>query len=71
MTKTLNVPNHVFLAEGLTIANFSETSRLLTGTPRRFRVTPEQKARIKAGTLTREGALAERIAEARNNGGTA
>ncbi len=37
----------------LTLENY----RSVTG--KRFRVTPEQKARIKAGTLTREEAFQE------------
>jgi hypothetical protein len=48
--------------ETLTMDNF----RSLTG--RRFRVTTEQQNRIKAGTLTREQAFAEFIADLKKGG---
>ena len=55
-TPRLSIPANVPLAN-LTLANFST----LTG--RRFRVTTEQQARIKAGTLTREQAFQEFLKE--------
>jgi hypothetical protein len=51
--------------EQLTIENF----RTLTG--RRFRVTTEQQNRIAAGTLTRDAAFAEFVAELKNEPRTA
>jgi hypothetical protein len=54
----LSLPANV-TADQLTLDNFST----LTG--RRFRVTTEQKMRIKAGTLTREQAFQEFLKELR------
>lgn len=51
--------------EDLTLQNFGERTLAATGRARRFRVTPEQSERIKAGTLTREQAFAETLAEVR------
>lgn len=59
--------NEIFRQPGLTLQNFSELSQQFFGQKRRFRVTPEQKIRIKQGLLTREQALAERIKEVTNN----
>lgn len=57
--------NAVLQHEGLTLENFSEVSKNLTGNARRFRMNRSQVERFKAGTLTREQALSESIAEAR------
>ena len=54
-----DVPDEVFTDPTLTIANFSDKVKNLTGVSRRFRVTQEQRGRIAAGTLSREQALAE------------
>jgi hypothetical protein len=56
-----DVPLQVYLDPELTVDNFSEKVKALTGIARRFRVSREQRLRIKAGTLTREQALAEII----------
>lgn len=54
-----DVPLEVYLDPELTVENFSEKVKALTGVARRFRVSREQRARIEAGTLTREQALSE------------
>ena len=54
-----DVPLEVYLDPELTVENFSEKVKTLTGVARRFRVSREQRARIEAGTLTREQALSE------------
>lgn len=59
------VPDSVYLEDGLTIDNFSERVKLATGTARRFRVSREQAQRIEAGTITREQALLEIIEQKR------
>jgi len=56
------VPDSVYLCDGLTIANFSERVQAATGVVRRFRMSREQCQRHKDGTLTRERALQEVIA---------
>lgn len=56
-----DVPLEVYQDPELTVENFSEKVKQLTGVARRFRVSREQRQRIKAGTLTREQALAENI----------
>ena len=56
------VPDSVYLEDGLTIENFSERVKAATGTARRFRVSREQAQRIENGSLTREQALVEIIA---------
>lgn len=56
------VPDSVYLSDGLTLENFSERVQAATGVARRFRMDREQCARNDAGTLTREQALAEVIA---------
>ena len=60
------IPDSLFLEDGLTLDNFDERVKALVGVGRRFRVSQEQKVRIDAGTLTREGALAEAIEQKRN-----
>lgn len=60
-----DVPPAVFLTEGLTLENFAERVKAAVGIARRFRVSREQANRIKAGSLTREQALAEVIAAAK------
>ncbi len=57
-----DVPLQVYQDPELTVDNFSEKVKALTGVARRFRVSREQRQRIKAGTLTREQALAEIVA---------
>jgi len=54
-----DVPLEIYQDPDLTVDNFSEKVKTLTGIARRFRVSREQRQRIKAGTLTREQALAE------------
>jgi len=56
------IPNEIYMSDGLTIANFSERVLAATGTARRFRMNREQTERFKQGTLTREAALQEVIA---------
>lgn len=56
------IPDEIFADPDLTVDNFSEKVKILTGIARRFRVSQEQNARIEAGTLTREQALAETVA---------
>jgi len=60
-----SIPNSVYLDADLTLDNFSEKVEAAIGTPRRFRVSREQYARIEAGSLTREQALAEVVAAKR------
>lgn len=57
-----DVPLELYQDPELTVENFSEKVKALTGVARRFRVSREQRQRIKAGTLTREQALAEIVA---------
>ena len=60
-----DIPDSVYLEDGLTLDNFAERVQAVVGVGRRFRVSREQKDRIKDGTLSREGALAEVIAAKR------
>lgn len=60
-----DVPDSVYMTEGLTLENFSERVKEATGIARRFRMSRDQVARHKNGTLTREQALAEVIASIR------
>lgn len=57
-----DVPLELYQDPELTVENFSEKVKALTGVARRFRVSREQRQRIKAGTMTREQALAEIVA---------
>ena len=57
-----DIPDSVYLDPTLTLENFSDVVKATTGTSRRFRVSRDQHALIKDGTLTREQALAEVIA---------
>jgi hypothetical protein len=57
------IPDELYLDPELTVDNFPEKVEALIGRKRRFRVSREQHQRIKAGTLSREGALAETVAE--------
>ena len=57
------VPDSVYLDPTLTLENFSDKVKEATGVSRRFRVSREQNAAIKAGTLTRQQALSAIIAE--------
>jgi len=59
------IPDSVYLEDGLTLENFEERVAAAVGVARRFRVSQEQKERIDAGTLTRECALQEVIFEKR------
>lgn len=63
-----DIPDSVYLEDGLTLDNFSERVKAAIGIERRFRVSLKQQERIDAGTLTREQALAEIIEEKRNQG---
>ena len=62
-----SIPDSVYLDPDLTLENFSDKVLAATGTRRRFRVSREQFARIKDGQLTREGALAEVVAQRRES----
>lgn len=57
-----DVPDSVYLSEGLTLANFSEKVKAATGVARRFRMNRDQCDRFGKGALTREQALEEVIA---------
>jgi hypothetical protein len=56
------IPLSIYLADGLTVENFSERVKAETGVARRFRMNREQCQRHKDGVLTREQALQEVIA---------
>jgi hypothetical protein len=56
------IPDSVYLSDGLTVDNFSERVKEATGVSRRFRMSREQFQRQKDGLLTREQALQEVIA---------
>lgn len=56
------VPDSVYLSDGLSVANFSERVKEATGVSRRFRMNREQRQREKDGLLNREQALQEVIA---------
>ncbi len=64
-----NIPNEIYFQDGLTLENFGERTKALTGTARRFRVSTDQAQRIDAGLLSREQALAETIAAKRSTVG--
>ena len=64
-----DIPDSVYLEDGLTLDNFAERVQAVVGVARRFRVSREQKARIADGSLSREGALAEVIAAKRSAAG--
>ena len=64
-----DIPDSVYLEDGLTLDNFAERVAAIVGVARRFRVSREQKTRIDGSTLTREGALAEVIAAKRTIAG--
>lgn len=66
-----DIPDAVYLEDGLTLDNFAERVSAVVGVARRFRVSREQKARIGSGTLTREGALAEVIEQKRREAASA
>ena len=53
------IPDSIYLDPTLTVENFPEKVKAITGVARRFRVSQEQKVRMTAGTLTRAEALAE------------
>lgn len=57
-----DVPDSIYLSDGLTLENFSERVKGATGVARRFRMSREQCNRCEAGSLTREQALQEVIA---------
>lgn len=61
-----DIPKSVYLDPDLTVDNFPDKVEAATGVKRRFRVSREQSARIKAGELTREQALAETVEAKRN-----
>lgn len=56
-----DLPDELFTSD-LTLENFGERTQNILGVRKRFRVTPEQKMQIKAGTLTREQAFGEFLA---------
>jgi hypothetical protein len=56
------IPDSVYLEDGLTTDNFSERVKAATGVARRFRMSREQCQRHANGLLTREQALQEVIA---------
>lgn len=57
----MKLPLSFWLTEGLTLDNFSDKVYAVMGFRRRFRVTPEQLARMKAGLITRDMAFAETV----------
>ncbi|MCV0439834.1 MAG: hypothetical protein K5880_14495 [Hydrogenophaga sp.] len=59
------IPDSLYLEDGLTLENFSDRVEAAIGVSRRFRVSREQHARIKDGQLTREQALAEVVSAKR------
>lgn len=61
--RKLEIPDSVYSDPTLTIDNFSEKVKTATGKARRFRMSREQFARHKAGTLTREQAFAEMLTQ--------
>lgn len=60
-----DVPEKVFLDEGLTLDNFEDKVFEAIGVKRRFRVSRDQHARIDNGDLTREEAFLETVAQVR------
>lgn len=67
--KKMQVTSTNFWADStLTLENYSERAKAAFGKATvRFKVTNEQSARIKAGTLTREGAFREFVAAKLND----
>ena len=63
--RPISIPDSVYQDPNLTLENFAATVKVATGSPRRFRVSREQFARITDGSLTREQALAEDVAAKR------
>ena len=61
------IPDSVYLDPDLTIDNFTSKVEAVIGVKRRFRVSRDQKARLKDGSLTREQALAEVVASKQLN----
>ena len=61
------IPDSVYLDPTLTIDNFTAKVEAVIGVKRRFRVSRDQKARLKDGSLTREQALAEVVASKQPN----
>lgn len=59
------IPDSVYLDPDLTIDNFSDKVKAAIGVARRFRISRDQRARLKSGDLTRSQALAEVVAEKR------
>lgn len=57
-----DIPDSVYLADGLTVDNFSERVKAETGVARRFRMSRDQCKRHEDGQLTREQALQEVVA---------
>lgn len=64
------VPDSVYLSDGLTLENFSERVKAATGVARRFRMSREQCARNENGLLTREQALQEVVASVKATAAT-
>lgn len=59
------IPDEVFLDDDLTFENFEDKVEAAIGVKKRFRVSRDQHARIKEGTLTREEAFQEMVAQIR------
>lgn len=59
------IPDSIYLEDGLTLENFSQRVEAAIGVSRRFRVSRDQHAKIKSGEITREQALAEVISAKR------
>lgn len=58
-----SVPNEIYMDPDLTLENFTDKAKALTGKGNnRFRVSSEQKQRIADGNLTREQAFTETVA---------
>lgn len=60
--RTPEIPDSVYLDPTLTLENFTEKVKQVTGKERRFRVTRKQSAAIEAGTMTRQQAFEEIVA---------
>lgn len=60
-----DIPDSIYLDPDLTVENFASKVEAIIGKRRRFRVSREQKARVKAGELTRTDALAEIVSAKR------
>lgn len=61
-----SIPDEVFERSDLTLDNFPEITKEITGQARRFRVSSEQSVRIRNGEITREQAFAEYVEQRRN-----